>query len=102
MAKGVKGFVCENDWVLMEPEEVRETEGGILIPETSEPDYSSRTGLCVGKGTGVLVENGERAPMRAVEGRRYEYLTYANKRVKIGGKEYDVVQDRHLVGFYEE
>ena len=94
-------FHCISDWVLMAPEGVRETEGGILLPDSAEEEFQSRDGKCVSKGDGVLVENGDRVPLLAVVGRRYNYLTYTKRAVKVNGKEYDLVRDRDLVGFYE-
>lgn len=93
-------FIPYHDWVVVEPELVRETEGGIVLPETVEPEFQTRVGLVRGVGPGPLLESGVRSEPQSRVGERVEYYSYNAKRGKIGGKEVDVIRDGNVIGRY--
>jgi co-chaperonin GroES (HSP10) len=92
-----------DDWCVVEPEVVRETEGGILIPAGADddPDFMSKTGTVVATGPGMLLQtDGTRAEIQCRVGERVEYLANVAKRVKVKGKELAVVRDRNMIFRY--
>lgn len=93
-----------HNWIVIEVDEVKQTAGGIFIPEGADedPSFMSKTGTVVAVGTGVLCESGEVVRCESVVGERVEFLTPAAKRVKINGKLHYLVRDGNVMFRYLE
>lgn len=97
-------FIPFHDWVVVEPEQVTQSEGGIFLPAGASDDeeFMSRCGVVVAVGPGRVTENGSEYLCHAKVGDRVEYLTPTAKRVKMRGREYAVVRDVYVVGRFLE
>lgn len=100
-----KNWRCEmeicpfGDWVVIEPEVVKQTPGGIFVPSDAleDPNFMSKTGTVVAVGPGPLLETGERPRCQSSVGDRVEFLSNVAKRVKQGEKELYVVRDGNVI-----
>jgi chaperonin GroES len=84
------------DRVLVEPLEAEEkSAGGIYLPEAAQE--APREGKVVAVGPGKLLENGERAAMSVNEGDIVVYTKYGGNEVKVGDKEYLIIDEGSLL-----
>jgi len=84
------------DRVLVEPLEAEEkSAGGIYLPEAAQE--APREGKVVAVGPGKLLDNGERAPMSVKEGDIVVYTKYGGNEVKLGDKEYLIIDEGSLL-----
>jgi len=68
-----------------------ETEGGILLAQSSKTDSRPSTGKVVKVGPGRFATNGERMEMEIDEGDFIKFRDYAGNEIEIEGEEYTVV-----------
>ena len=68
-----------------------ETEGGLLIAQSSNSESRPSTGKVVKVGPGRSAANGERVKMQINEGDFIKFRDYAGNEVEIEGEEYTVV-----------
>lgn len=83
-----------NEYLLLElPEKKKETDSGIIIPESEEKDAPTE---------GVLVEIGTEVPERTQEflkvGDTIIFMKYTPQTYIVEGKEYVFVKFEHLLG----
>ncbi len=84
------------DRVLVEPLEAEEkSAGGIYLPEAAQE--APREGKVVAVGPGKLLENGDRAAMSVNEGDIVVYTKYGGNEVKVGDKEYLIIDEGSLL-----
>lgn len=84
------------DRVLVEPLEAEEkSAGGIYLPEAAQE--APREGKVIAVGPGKLLDNGERAPMSVKEGDIVVYTKYGGNEVKLGDKEYLIIDEGSLL-----
>jgi chaperonin GroES len=80
------------DRIVVEPGEAEDvTQGGIVLPDTARK--RPREGEVLAVGPGKLLENGERAAMEVSVGDVVVYSEYGGTEIKIGGKEYVILDE---------
>lgn len=84
------------DRVLVEPLEAEEkSAGGIYLPEAAQE--APREGKVIAVGPGKLLDNGERAAMSVNEGDIVVYTKYGGNEVRVGDKEYLIIDEGSLL-----
>jgi chaperonin GroES len=77
-------------------EEVTTLAGGIIIPDNSAEKPQEGTVLEIGHGR--LLESGVTVPMIVRVGDRIMFGKYAGTEIKLGGKEYLIMQEVEIYG----
>ena len=96
LAKEATALKPLNDKVLIEKAEAQtQTEGGIYLPGSSQE--KPQEGTVVAVGPGALNEKGERHKMQLKAGDKVLYSKYSGTEVKIGAKEYLIVQEKDVL-----
>jgi len=95
MAKKVN-FVPQGDRVLVEVAEAEEkTAGGIIIPDSAKE--KPQKGVVVAVGTGKKKDE----PMTVKVGDKVLYGKYSGTEITIEGKEYQIMRQDDLLGYFE-
>lgn len=83
-----------NDGILVyvETREQEETSGGLLLASTNDDSRRPTTGVVTKVGPGRMAESGDLIPMSVEVGDQVKFMDFAGNEVKIGDKEYSVVQ----------
>jgi len=83
-----------NDGILVyvETREQEETSGGLLLASTNDNSRRPTTGVVTKVGPGRMAESGDLIPMSVEVGDQVKFMDFAGNEVKIGDKEYSVVQ----------
>jgi chaperonin GroES len=83
-----------NDGILVyvETREQEETSGGLLLASTGDDSRRPTTGVVTKVGPGRMAESGDLIPMSVEVGDQVKFMDFAGNEVKIGDKEYSVVQ----------
>lgn len=76
------------------------TEGGIVIPGTVRQD-KPHVGTVVATGPGRALKDGSLAPLQVKVGDVVLFTKYAGSDIKIGNKEYAVMQEVDVLGVLE-
>ena len=79
------------DWLVLEPdavEEVRETEGGLMLPDSARPRMVPRTGTVLAVGPDVK---------RTMSGERVIFSAYAGTEIEMAGRTVRAMQDCHII-----
>jgi chaperonin GroES len=88
------------DRVLVEPLEAEEkSAGGIYLPEAAQE--APREGKVVAVGSGRVLDNGERIPVSVKEGDIVVYTKYGGNEVRVGDKEYLIIDEGSLLAVKE-
>jgi len=88
------------DRVLVEPLEAEEkSAGGIYLPEAAQE--APREGKVVAVGSGRVLDNGERVPVSVKEGDIVVYTKYGGNEVRVGDKEYLIIDEGSLLAVKE-
>ncbi|MFB6181959.1 MAG: co-chaperone GroES [Candidatus Magasanikbacteria bacterium] len=85
---------------LPEPEE-KETESGIVLPDTVDEEEKSR-GEVIATGPGRRLDNGDRAEMDVSEGDTVIFKEWGGEDVEIEGEEYKIVSEEDIVAILED
>jgi chaperonin GroES len=89
-----------NDKIVVKRLEAEErTKGGIVLPDTAKE--KPKEGRVVSVGQGKLLNNGQRAPVSVKENDRVLFESYAGTEVKIGGEEYLIMGEEHILAIVE-
>lgn len=95
MAKKVN-FVPQGDRVLVEVAEAEEkTAGGIIIPDSAKE--KPQKGVIVAVGPGKKKDE----PMTVKVGDKVLYGKYSGTEISIDGKEYQIMRQDDLLGYFE-
>ena len=95
MAKKVN-FVPQGDRVLVEVAEAEEkTAGGIIIPDSAKEKPQKGVIVAVGPG------NKKDEPMTVKVGDKVLYGKYSGTEITIEGKEYQIMRQDDLLGYFE-
>lgn len=96
-ADGATPFEPFATGVLIAPENPEDrTKGGLILPIQAQKPMLR--GLVVAVGEGAFTATGERCPMSAKVGDRVLLAAHIGSPLKIGGREYVLVNDRELLG----
>ncbi len=81
-------------------EEESKTAGGILIPDTAKEKPQRGTVISVGEGK--LLEDGSRSKVQVKKGDKVLFTSYAGTEVKIGGKDYMIMDETDIMAVIED
>ncbi|MFV1951528.1 MAG: co-chaperone GroES [Nitrospinota bacterium] len=84
------------DRVLVKPLEAKETNSGIIIPDTAKE--KPQEGEIVAVGSGKIMEDGKRQPLEVKKGDKVIYGKYAGTEVKIENNEYLLMREDDILG----
>src|SRR3990172_6177086 len=82
--------------VLLEPlKEAEKSAGGIVLPDTAKK--KPQEGKVVAVGPGKRLDSGELVPVSVKKGDIVIYAEYGGTDIKLGSKEYVVIDEDHLL-----
>jgi chaperonin GroES len=88
------------DRVLVEPLEAEEkSAGGIFLPEAAQE--APREGKVIAVGDGRVLENGQRVELGVKVGDVVVYTKYGGSEVRVGDKEYLIIDEGSLLAVKE-
>ena len=76
------------------------TAGGIVLPDTAKEKPQRGTVISVGEGK--LLEDGSRSKVQVKKGDKVLFTSYAGTEVKIGGKDYLIMDETDIMAVIEE
>jgi chaperonin GroES len=76
------------------------TAGGIVLPDTAKEKPQRGTVISVGEGK--LLEDGSRSKVQVKKGDKVLFTSYAGTEVKIGGKDYMIMDETDIMAVIEE
>ena len=76
------------------------TAGGIVLPDTAKEKPQRGTVISVGEGK--LLEDGSRSQMQVKKGDKVLFTSYAGTEVKIGGKDYLIMDETDIMAVIED
>ena len=76
------------------------TAGGIVIPDAAKEKPQRGTVISVGEGK--LLEDGSRSEVQVKKGDKVLFTSYAGTEVKIGGKDYLIMDETDIMAVIEE
>ena len=76
------------------------TAGGIYLPDTAQE--KPMIGKIFAVGTGKVLDNGKVIPLEVKVGDKVLYGKYAGTEVKIDGEKFMIMQERELLGVFED
>ena len=82
----------------VEAEEV--TSGGIVLPESAKE--KPQRGKVISVGTGKLLKDGGRGKMQVKKGDQVLFTSYAGTEVKLGAKEYMIMEESDIMAIVED
>ncbi|MHC5061663.1 MAG: co-chaperone GroES [Planctomycetota bacterium] len=82
----------------MEAEEV--TAGGIVLPESAKE--KPQRGKIISVGEGKLLKDGGRGKMQVKKGDQVLFTSYAGTEVKMGAKEYMIMEESDIMAIVED
>ena len=82
----------------VEAEEV--TSGGIVLPESAKE--KPQRGKVISVGTGKLLKDGRRGKMQVKKGDHVLFTSYAGTEVKLGAKEYMIMDESDIMAIIED
>ena len=89
------------DKVLVERVEAEnKTAGGIVLPDTAKE--KPQRGKVVSVGEGRLLDDGTRQEVQVKKGDEIIFTSYAGTEVKIGGKEYLIMNESDIMAVIEQ
>jgi chaperonin GroES len=90
-----------NDRVLVKRvKEVRQTRGGIIIPDTAKE--KPQEGIVVAVGPGKRDDGGKLIPLGIKEGNRILFSRYAGTEIKIDGQERIFMREDDILGILDQ
>jgi len=76
------------------------TAGGIVLPDTAKE--KPQRGKVIRVGEGKLLDDGTRSKMQIKKGDSVLFTSYAGTEIKIGGKEYMIMNESDIMAIIEE
>jgi chaperonin GroES len=95
-----KGFSVTFNNVLVEPEVMTKSKGGIIIPDRDQDKQRPVIGTIVGIGPGAPDKSGVFQKTTHGEGQRILFAQYPRTDVELDGKVYYAVQESQILGVY--
>jgi chaperonin GroES len=99
-AKNSIGFVPAGDRVLVRPLSLEESgtanSFGIIIPDSAKE--KPEQGVVVAVGAGKRSDDGKLMPLSVKAGDKIMFSKYGFDEIKIGGKEYYIVNEQNILG----
>jgi chaperonin GroES len=86
-----------SDVVIIKPQVVEQTQGGILIPIDSK-DFREDIGTVMFTGKGRLADDGRLLPMNVKPGDKVLFSTHGHQVTKINGEEVIVLRQESIIG----
>ena len=71
------------------------TKGGIVLPGSAQE--KPQQGEVIAVGGGILLQNGERAPLEVNVGDKVVYAKYAGTEVKFNGEEFVILSEKDVL-----
>lgn len=71
------------------------TKGGIVLPGSAQE--KPQQGEVIAVGGGILLQNGERAPLEVKVGDKVVYAKYAGTEVKFNGEEFVILAEKDIL-----
>lgn len=71
------------------------TKGGIVLPGSAQE--KPQQGEVIAVGGGILLQNGERAPLEVKVGDKVVYAKYAGTEVKFDGEEFVILSEKDIL-----
>ena len=71
------------------------TKGGIVLPGSAQE--KPQQGEVIAVGGGILLQNGERAPLEVQVGDKVVYAKYAGTEVKFNGEEFVILSEKDIL-----
>jgi chaperonin GroES len=76
------------------------TAGGIVLPDTAKEKPQRGTVISVGEGK--LLDDGSRSHVQVKKGDKVLFTSYAGTEVKIGGKDYLIMDETDIMAVIED
>jgi chaperonin GroES len=76
------------------------TAGGIVIPDAAKE--KPQRGTIISVGEGKLLDDGSRGQMQVKKGDKVLFTSYAGTEVKVGGKDYLIMDETDIMAVIEE
>ena len=76
------------------------TAGGIVLPDTAKE--KPQRGTIISVGEGKLLDDGSRGQMQVKKGDKVLFTSYAGTEVKIGGKDYLIMDETDIMAVIED
>jgi chaperonin GroES len=76
------------------------TAGGIVIPDAAKE--KPQRGTIISVGEGKLLDDGSRGQMQVKKGDKVLFSSYAGTEVKVGGKDYLIMDETDIMAVIEE
>lgn len=80
-------------------ESERESQGGIIIPDTAKE--KPQEGEVISVGEGKKTDQGDRIPMDVKSGDRILFGKYSGSEIKMEGEEYVILREDEILGITE-
>ena len=71
------------------------TKGGIVLPGSAQ--QKPQQGEVIAVGGGILLQNGERAPLEVKVGDKVVYAKHAGTEVKFNGEEFVILSEKDIL-----
>jgi chaperonin GroES len=85
-----------NEHILVERLEAEtKTAGGIMLPDSAKE--KPRQGKVLELGDGKVLDNGQRKAFQVKKGDTVLFSSYAGSEVKVGGKEYLIMEEEEVL-----
>jgi len=89
------------DKVLVQRLEAKnKTAGGIVLPDAAKE--KPQRGKIISVGQGKLLDDGSRREMQVKKGNMVLFTSYAGTEVKVGGKEYLIMDEENIMAVIED
>ncbi len=89
------------DKVIVERTEAEnKTAGGIVLPDSAKE--KPQRGKVISTGVGKLLDDGSRGKMQVKKGDEVLFTSYAGTEVKLGGKEYLIIEESDIMAVIEK
>ena len=76
------------------------TAGGIVIPDAAKE--KPQRGTIISIGEGKLLDDGSRGQMQVKKGDKVLFTSYAGTEVKVGGKDYLIMDETDIMAVIED
>ena len=86
--------------IVQRVEAENKTAGGIVLPDSAKE--KPKRGKVIAVGEGKLLENGSRAEMTVKKGQEVLFTSYSGTEVKMGGKEYLIMDESDIMAIIEK
>jgi len=86
-----------HDLVVVEPEEVKQTKGGLIVPETAQRDGEAGRGTVLAAGPGRTDQYGAIFPMQVRPGNVVRYKPFAGTPIEHAGRKLRLMSELEVL-----